>query len=397
MGLGGTGERTYGWEDLPAEPNQQQWWDKPMNLYVMCVDQMRGAYLAISTENPEIRAVSWSTPEAAVGELVENNPGINIGHIIRVSTDRAPTRQERVRENDFGGDTVRFKREHPANPEEAFTASSRNRFSVPHIMRMPIQRDPVAGELQAETVGVENRLVFMPGEHGAVRVWKRPEKGRLYALGADCAQGIDVTEGLGQSDPDYSAGQMLDRDTGEQVAVLRARLMPGETGRYMAAFARWYNMAQICGERNPGGGGISMLEAILNADYPASLIYHRSLTADQQPQVRSDRIGWDTTGVSRPILIGMLDEAIRQGAITVRDPVTQQELLTFIIRPNGKPEAQAGCHDDLVISLALAMVVIERMPRPIPIALHGVKPPELGRYGQAARGDPPRGQNVRLR
>jgi len=42
--------------------------------------------------------------------------------------------------NDFLGDEVRFKREHPATPEEAFTASARNRFSVPHIQRAPIRR-----------------------------------------------------------------------------------------------------------------------------------------------------------------------------------------------------------------------------------------------------------------
>lgn len=299
-------------------------------------------------------------------------------------------------QNDFAGDTVRFRREHPATPEDAFTASSRNRFSVPHIQRAPVQRDPVAGELELETVGVEQRIVFLPGEHGAVRIWRKPEKGRLYAVGADCAQGLDVSPGDGQSDPDYSCGQVLERDTGDQVAVLRARMMPGETGRYMAALCRFYNMAQCCGERNPGGGGISMLEAMMNADYPAGLLYHRSVTADQDPQVRGDRIGWDTSGVSRPLLIGLLDEAIRQGAIAIRDPVTQQELLTFVIKPNGKPEAQAGCHDDTVIALALALVVIQKMPRPIPVAIN-VRP-EVRKYGQPLRDpDDRRGQNVRLR
>ena len=300
--------------------------------------------------------------------------------------------------NDFVGNLVQFQREHPATPEEAFTASSRNRFSVPHIMRAPIQRDPICGELQVETVGIENRLMFLPSNHGALRVWRKPERGRLYVVGADCAQGLDVADGDGASDPDYSAGQVLDRDTGEQVAVLRARMMPGETGRYMAALCRWYNMAQCCGERNPGGGGISMLEAMMNADYPSSLLYHRAVTPDQDPQIRGDRIGWDTTGVSRPLLIGMLDEAIRQGSIAIRDPITQQELLTFVIRANGKPEAQQGCHDDLVIALALAIVAIQRMPRPVPISPNGIARPVVGRYGQAARNpDDRRTQNVRLR
>ena len=297
-------------------------------------------------------------------------------------------------QNDFAGDTVRFRREHPATPEDAFTASSRNRFSVPHIQRMPIQRDPIVGELHADTVGTESRLVFMAGDTGALRVWKRPEKGRLYAVGADCAQGLDVGPGDGQSDPDYSVGQVLDRDTGEQVACLRARLMPGETGRYLAQLCRWYNMAQCCGERNPGGGGVSMLEAMLNADYPSGLLYHRSVTPDQDPQVRGDRIGWDTSGVSRPMLIGYLDEAIRQGSIAVRDPITQMELLTFVIGPNGKAAAQSGCHDDTTIALALALIVIMRMPRPVTREL--LKTPEVRKYGQTPDSDR-RGANVRLR
>lgn len=154
-------------------------------------------------------------------------------------------------------------------------------------------------------------------------------------------------------------------------------------------------MAQCCGERNPGGGGVSMLEAMLNADYPSGLLYHRSVTPDQDPQVRGDRIGWDTSGVSRPMLLGYLDEAIRQEALAIHDALTQQELLTFVIKANGKTEHQAGCHDDMVIALALVLVVMQRMPRPV--ARERVQAPEVRKYGQA-RGDPDRrGGNVRLR
>lgn len=295
--------------------------------------------------------------------------------------------------NDFLGDDVRFKREHPATPEEAFTASSRNRFSIPHIQRMPILRDAVAGELKMEDVGLERRLVFLPGQHGALRIYRMPERGKFYAIGSDCAQGQDIDPG-GKGDPDYSVSQVLDRDTGEQVAILRARMMPGETGRYVAALGRFYNMAQIAGEINPGGGGVSMLEAVMNTEYPAGLLYHRSVTPDQDPQVRSDRIGWATSGTSRPQLLGYLDDAIRQGSIHVHDPITQGELLTFIIKPNGKAEAQAQCHDDCVIALALAVVVIQRMSRPVMPAERGA--PQIGKYGKTRQDDTRRGSVVRL-
>ena len=297
--------------------------------------------------------------------------------------------------NDFNGDLQRFRREHPSRPEDAFMANSRNRFSIPHIMRMPIQRDPMTGELAVEQVGIERRTVFLPGERGALRVWRRPEKGRLYVLGADCAQGLDASDGSGETDPDYSASQVLDRDSGEQCAVLHARMMPGETGRYNAALGRWYNNAQVCGERNPGGGGVSMLEAMLNADYPASLIYHRPVNPEQDPQVRGDKIGWDTSGVSRPILISELDEVIRQMAIAIHDPMTQMELLTFVIWPDGKAKAQKGCHDDLVIALALAIIALARMPRPRPTEKER-RAPEVMKYGRGPQ-DEGRGRIVRVR
>jgi hypothetical protein len=302
--------------------------------------------------------------------------------------------------NDFTGDMARFRREHPATPEEAFSANSRNRFSIPHIGKIHFTAQAVCGELEVEDVGAgEKRLALLASEHGsehgAFRVWRRPEKGRLYVLGADCAQGLDVNEGEGDCDPDYSVGQVLDRDTGEQCAVLRARMMPGETGRYMARVGKYYNMAQICGERNPGGGGVSMLESILGADYPSSLIYHRPSTPDRDPQVRGDRIGWDTSGVSRPILISLLDETIRQLAITLHCPITVSELMTFIIKATGKAEAQIGCHDDTVIALALAIIAITRMPRPLPVDGGNMRR-EVSFYGRGPQ-DERRGERTRVR
>src|SRR5579862_2460265 len=64
--------------------------------------------------------------------------------------------------NDFRGDMQAFHREHPATPEEAFTAASRNRFSVPHIQRMPLQREALVGDMGTERVGVDERIFFLP-------------------------------------------------------------------------------------------------------------------------------------------------------------------------------------------------------------------------------------------
>jgi hypothetical protein len=74
--------------------------------------------------------------------------------------------------------------------------------------------------------------------------------------------------------------------------------------------------------------------------------------------------------------------------------MTVMELLTFVIWPDGKAKAQKGCHDDLVIALALALIVVQRMPRPV--ARETLRAPAVQRYGQAPAGER-RGVNTRIR
>lgn len=294
--------------------------------------------------------------------------------------------------SDCGGDLDVFHREHPANPEEAFMASSRNRFSIPHIQRMPIRRDAMVGELHVETVGTEERTVFLQGDSGALRIYRMPEKGHLYACGADPSGGADANKGKGRADPDWAVAHIFDRDTAENSATLRLRSMPGEFGRYLNRLLRFYHMAQLAIERN--GAGIGSLEALLNCNYPPGFLYHRPVAGDQDPQVRSDKLGWNTDEISRQQLISLLDEAIRQSAIFVHDPTTIQELLWFVINPLGKAEAQPGTHDDCVIALALTVLVMARMPKPIVPARQ--QAPKLTKYGGRDESES-RGRLVRLR
>jgi hypothetical protein len=67
--------------------------------------------------------------------------------------------------------------------------------------------------------------------------------------------------------------------------------------------------------------------------------------------------------------------------------------MTFVIKPNGKAEHNAGCHDDTVIALGLAVVGIEQMPRWTPPGKH--EPLEVKNYRR--RGEPEaRGRRVRI-
>jgi hypothetical protein len=311
------------------------WWEHPANRLPLPYDARRFE-ASLDAEEREIRAR------------------------FRLSLEQLAWRRW-VIDNDMGGDVERFHQEHPSHPDEAFIATGRMRFDLASISRQPVQRDGTQGALEVVEQGLGKLIVFTPRAHGELTVWRRPVPGREYIIGADPAWGRDASLDATASDPDFSVGQVLDRDTGEQVAMLRARLRPAAFGEYLDSLGRWYNLAGIVPEVT--GVGIGTLDELMRLGYPAQRIFHRRREPDRDPWERSDLAGWQTTTVTREQLISKLDSALRMGAVSIHDPVTSTELMSFVIHPNGKSSAAQGSHDDTVIALALAVVGIEQMPR----------------------------------
>ncbi len=285
-----------------------------------------------------------------------------------------------VIDNDLGGDVARFRQEHPACPEEAFVASGRMRFDLAAINRQPVQRDAVVGGIERIEQGIGSQIVFTPRDHGEISLWRQPQAGREYVIGADTAEGRDASLDATASDADFSVAQVFDRDTGEQVAIFRARWRPSAFGGALNLLGRWYNMAGIVPEVN--SAGIGVVDELLRLGYPPQRIYHRRREPDRDPFERADLIGWKTTTVTREQLLSKLDTALREGSIAIHDPVTANELMSFVIWPNGKAQASRGSHDDTVIALGLAVVGIEQMPR----LRTTVKPVRRGNDGKDGRG-----------
>ncbi len=267
--------------------------------------------------------------------------------------------------DDLNGDEETFKQEYPSNPEEAFLASGRPRFDLKAVERMPVVRDAIQGGLEMEERGGRKSLIFLPRERGELTLFRRPQENREYVGGVDSAEGIDVNavggKTKGQANPDFAAAHIFDRDTGEQVARLRARLTPAEFGWQLFLLGIYYYWAQLVVEAN--GPGLAAIDALLGHGYPPGLLYHRLQTPDQDPTVRADLVGWKMTQVTRPQLISLLDAAIRDGSLLIHDPETIAEMRTFVIKADGRAEHQYGCHDDLVIAAGLGLVGIQQMPR----------------------------------
>ena len=64
--------------------------------------------------------------------------------------------------------------------------------------------------------------------------------------------------------------------------------------------------------------------------------------------------GFKTTSLTRPLIISELVTLVREHSEIFNDKQTLEEMLTFVRSKKGRPEAQLGAHDDLIIGIAIA-------------------------------------------
>jgi len=176
-------------------------------------------------------------------------------------------------------------------------------------------------------------------EKGPVRIYRPPEEGVPYVIGAD-------TAGEGS---DFFAAHVLDNRTGEQAAVLHGQFDEDVFARQLFCLGMWYNAALIGVEANFSTYPVMELERL---GYPRQ--YVRESVDDFTHRARHS-YGFVTNGKTRPIIIAGLIKAVREDVGLVSDEATLLEMLSFVRNEDTlRPEAEPGGHDDLVMSLAIA-------------------------------------------
>jgi hypothetical protein len=81
-----------------------------------------------------------------------------------------------------------------------------------------------------------------------LKIYALPARGRQYVIGADPAEGNPTS--------DESAAEVVDRDTGEQVASLSGLYEPAVFGSHLDALSKFYNGAGVLVERNNHGHAV---------------------------------------------------------------------------------------------------------------------------------------------
>ena len=182
-------------------------------------------------------------------------------------------------------------------------------------------------------------------------VWENADYTRDYLVVAD------VSRGDGK---DYSAFHVIDVTNNVQVAEYKGQLGTKEFGHLLVGIATEYNEALLVIEN--ANIGWASIQVVIERNYPN--LYYSQKSEGTNINSYFDKFqdhskmvaGFTMSSRTRPMVIGKFQEYISDGGVTIQSKRLIEEMKTFIWR-NGRPEAQTGYNDDLVMSFGMAMYI----------------------------------------
>lgn len=252
--------------------------------------------------------------------------------------------------NKYNGNEDLFRREYPTTEEEAFLQNAPTFFPYTLVSKRIREAENIPYD-QGDIAQFGNAPEFVPLVEGDLRIYKYPQAGRRYVIGADASSGVSTST----SDPDQSSADVLDAETGEQVAHISTLIEPVEFGKKLYLLGLYYNTALISVEVNDGHG-MTAMNYLRDMGY--TMLYMRRVY-DQVNKQWISKLGWSTTSKTRPLMLDKLKSAFTTGTIIVNDSRTLSEMLAFVKNEKGKFVAAKGARDDAVLSLSIANIARE--------------------------------------
>ena len=176
-------------------------------------------------------------------------------------------------------------------------------------------------------------------------IWEEYNPENTYLLSADVARG---------DGHDYSVFHIFKLETMEIIAEYQGKVTPDLFSEIAYGAGKEYGDCMIVVENN--SVGFSVLEKLKEKQYPN--VYHSvkstheyidQLTAESRT---GSIAGFTTSLKTRPLLVAKFEEFIRNKILTIYSSRLRSELDIFIWN-NGRPEAQRGYNDDLVMACAI--------------------------------------------
>ncbi|MBQ9145712.1 MAG: hypothetical protein IJX70_04595 [Clostridia bacterium] len=251
-------------------------------------------------------------------------------------------------------DKESIRQEYPCTPEEAFVMSGGCVFEREILLRRlaevekPICRGRFVGKRHRE--GDSEWLSdgeFVEDEEGYVVIHKEPET-RVSREGVELHPYVIGADTAGEGS-DYYAAKVVSVVTGESVATLHVQNIDDDLfAEQLYWLGKKYHDALLAVEVN-----YSVQPQRLLYRWGYAPLFRRERTDGVGGGV-TRKLGFCTTSVTRPLILSGLKRAQRENPNMENHPETLREMLSFVKNADGRWEAASGCHDDLVMALAIA-------------------------------------------
>lgn len=268
------------------------------------------------------------------------------------------TRYEQKR-REFADEPWRFFQEYPSDDDEAFRESGRPRF-VGLPSESAFEEFTHRGNLVWKN---EDEIVFEFDEGGPLRLSTlEPDPTAFYVIGADPASGVGK---------DYSTAHLLtltDDGRPEIVGYYHDNtISPTEYAADLDKLGRYFNggsWAALLAVENQGSqGSLPINELHKHLDYPNPYLHQVAGSKNRQ---RTRMFEFPMTQDRRRAVIDRLAKylVVTDGGCQVENiyPLLRTELGQFVAQEtangNIRYQADVGCHDDLVMSMAIALWVL---------------------------------------
>ena len=290
-----------------------------------------GLYPTLSTGG---RAIILSTPNGMGGQYYDLYVGAeqktNIFNPIKLLWDVHPERDQSW----FDNETANMSQKQIAQELLCDFVSSGDTYIAAEIMdrlRMQIEQP-----------------IECWGPDRDVWVWKYAVPDHNYIISADVARGDAA---------DFSAFQVIDTTTSEQVSEYRGKIPPDKFGILLAEAGKKYNNAMICPEQNTYGWATS--QKLIELGYKN--LYFRDSKDKYDAtykEVSASKVGFSTQGGSKDKALTKMEEWLRNDNIRLRSKRLFEEFRTFV-SVGGKLRAMRGKNDDLVMALTIGCWLYE--------------------------------------
>lgn len=205
---------------------------------------------------------------------------------------------------------------------------------------------------QQELLNVQDPL-YKLGADNEIWVWAEPEEGHQYIMGVDVSRG---------DSEDSSTIVIVDFTTMEEVMEYKGKIPPDLLAQLVEEWGHKYSAYTVVDIT--GGMGVSTVLKLLEFEY--KLLHYDTpngkILSTKQREIQSFSKDNKVPGLQvssiRLQMIANFEEKVRTNVIKIRSRRLTSEMKTFIYK-NGRPDHLDGYHDDLLMSLAMCLWVLE--------------------------------------